>query len=320
MPSINYPNPLIVLVGPTAVGKTELAIQLAKQLNGEIVSADSRLFYRGMDIGTAKPSLADRQIVPHHLVDVAEPDDVWSLVVFQNAARQAILDIQSRRKLPFLVGGTGQYIRSVIEGWQAPPQQPDYRMRVALEKWAGEIGSLELHRRLSLVDPVAAASIDYSNLRRTVRALEVIFCTGRRFSEQRRKSISPYSLLLIGLIRSRTDLHTRIDQRIDMMLEMGFADEVRNLLDKGYSPQLPTLSAIGYREMISYIKGEMTLEEAVIQMKRMTRQFVRRQANWFKINDPHIHWFDANENTNAEIEAFIQSGQGWIMPENLIGI
>jgi len=318
MPLIRYPNPLVVLVGPTGVGKTELSIQLAQHLDGEIVSADSRLFYRGMDIGTAKPSIAERQIVSHYLIDVAEPDEVWSLVLFQKAARQAILDIQSRGRLPFLVGGTGQYIRAVAEGWQAPMQEPDYQMRRVLEKWATEIGQYELHRRLGLLDRDAAISIDPHNLRRTIRALEVIFCTGRRFSDQRQKSTSPYSLLVVGLIRPRADLYVRIDDRIDGMLKAGFADEVRNLLDKGYSPQLPTLSAIGYREMISYIKGEMTLEEAVIQMKRMTRQFVRRQANWFKINDPHIHWFVSNENTTAEIKALIQSQQGWILTEEFI--
>jgi tRNA dimethylallyltransferase len=271
-----------------------------------------------MDIGTAKPSIPERQIVPHHLVDVADPDEVWSLVLFQKAARQVIADIQSRGRLPFLVGGTGQYIRAVSEGWQAPMQEPDYQMREALEKWAAEIGRYELHRRLGLLDPEVAASIDPRNLRRTVRALEVIFCTGRRFSDQRKKSTSPYSLLTVGLIRPRTELYARIDKRIDAMLEAGFADEVRNLLDNGYSGELPTLSAIGYREMIFYVKGEMTLEEAVIQMKRMTRQFVRRQTNWFKINDPQIHWFDVNENTTAEIEAFIRSEQGWILPEKLI--
>ncbi|MDR3576353.1 MAG: tRNA (adenosine(37)-N6)-dimethylallyltransferase MiaA [Anaerolineaceae bacterium] len=315
MQSISFPNPLIVLIGPTAVGKTELSIELAEQLDGEIISADSRLFYRGMDIGTAKPSVADRQRIPHHLVDVAEPDQVWSLVSFQEAARQAIADIQSRANLPFLVGGTGQYIRAVSQGWQVPPQAPDDHMRSALEKWAVEIGPLELHRRLAVLDPTAAAAIDYSNLRRTVRALEVIFCTGRRFSDQRLKSDSPYSLLIIGLNRPRAELYSRIDQRIDSMLAAGFESEVRRLLDKGYSADLPTLSAIGYREMISYIKSEISLDEAVILMRRWTRQFVRRQANWFKPNDPQIHWFEVSQNTSAEIAAFIRTEQGWILPE-----
>ena len=185
----------MVIAGPTAVGKTEIALRVAERMGGEIVSADSRLFYKGMDIGTAKPTAAERDRVPHHLIDVSEPDERWSLTIFQERAQEVIAGIHARGKLPFLVGGTGQYIWAVIEGWLPPSQQPDPQLRAAIEGWAGEIGKDELYRKLALVDPGAAEVIDPRNLRRTVRALEVIFSSGRRFSEQRQKSPSPYDVL-----------------------------------------------------------------------------------------------------------------------------
>lgn len=308
------PSPLVVIVGPTAVGKTEIAIQVAERLGGEIISADSRLFYRGMDIGTAKPTGEERARVPHHLIDVADPDETWSLPVFQRAAREAISGVHARDRLPFLVGGTGQYIRAVTEGWEVPQQGPDPRLRASLERWAAEIGPEELLRRLAVLDPQAAGWIEARNVRRTIRALEVTLSTGRRFSEQRRRSQSPYSLLTIGLIRPRAELYRRVDERIEAMIAGGLVDEVRALLDRGYAPDLPTLSAIGYREIVAYIRGEMTLEEAITQMKRLTRRFVRHQANWFKETDPSIHWFPAGPDTPAAIEALIRSGEGWITP------
>jgi len=306
-----FPAPLVVIMGPTAVGKTQVALQLAERLNGEIVSADSRLFYRGMDIGTAKPTQAERERVPHHLIDVANPDEVWSLTLFQQAARQAIDEIHLRRRLPFLVGGTGQYIRAVTEGWLPPAQQPDPRLRSTLEKWALEIGSSELHRRLAVLDAQAAAVIQPQNLRRTVRALEVIFCTGERFSAQRLRQASPYSLLQIGLNRPREELYRRIDARIDAMLAAGFQSEASSLLAQGYSSELPAFSAIGYRQMIAFVSGQMTMDEAVIEMKRLTRQFVRRQANWFKVTDPNIHWFQVGPGTVDEVEALIRASKNW---------
>lgn len=303
--------PLVVILGPTAVGKTELSIRLAERFEGEIISADSRLFYRGMDIGTAKPGPEERARVPHHLIDVADPDNPWSLALFQQTARQAIKEIQARGRLPFLVGGTGQYLRAVSEGWRIPRAEPDPRLRLALEHWADEIGREGLHRRLAVLDPRAADRIDYRNLRRTVRALEVIFSTGERFSEQRRRGPSPYRLLQIGLIRPRSELYRRVDERIQSMLDAGLVEEVRVLLDQGYSPDLPPLSAIGYREIIAYLNGEVTLEVAVREIQRATRVFVRRQANWFKPDDPDIHWFelasDGIENTVTAVENFIRN-------------
>ena len=300
-------NPLFILVGPTAVGKTKLAIQLAERVNGEIVSADSRLFYRGMDIGTAKPTLEERARVPHHLVDVADPDEIWSLAVFQQKATEAIAGIHARGKLPFLVGGTGQYVRAVTEGWTPPEVKPDPRLRGVLERLAEEKGKYWLHEGLKRIDPTSAAKIDARNLRRTVRALEVIMTTGRSFSQQRGQSDSPYSLLVIGLKRPRVELYQRIDERIEAMFAAGFVDEVKSLLDKGYSPELPTLSAIGYRECIRVVNGQLSVEQAKVEIKRATRIFVRRQANWFKEDDPNIHWFKAgNENTVHLIEAVIR--------------
>lgn len=308
----DLPDPLVVIVGPTAVGKTEISLRLAEALGGEIVSADSRLFYRGMDIGTAKPSREERARVPHHLIDVCNPDETWSLAAFQAAAQEAIANVHRRSRLPFLVGGTGQYIRAVIEGWTAPPQEPDQKLRQVLEKWAGEIGAGELHRRLAILDPVAAARILPGNLRRTVRALEVIFSTGKRFDDQRKKQGSAYSLLIIGLRRPRAEIYQRVDARIEQMLADGLLEEVRNLLLDGYSAQLPTMSAIGYREMAAYLEGKMTLTDAIAAMKSLTHQYVRRQANWFKESDPKIHWFDAGTDCLAEILSLIQSCESWI--------
>jgi tRNA dimethylallyltransferase len=297
--------PLVVILGPTAVGKTELSIQLAQRLNGEIVSADSRLFYRGLDIGTAKPTAEERAKIRHHLVNIADPDQVLSLAQFQALAKAAIAEILRRRRLPFLVGGTGQYIRAISHGWQAPQVRPDRHLRVALESWAEQIGADGLHKRLGVLDPVAARKIDYRNLRRTVRALEVIFTSGYRFSEQRRKGKPQYRTLLVGLNRPRSELYERIDARIDTMLAQGFVQEVRGLLDRGYSPHLPSLSAIGYRQIIAHLAGEITLDQAVIEMRRATRVFVRRQANWFKMDDPQIRWFAIGPNTVDAVEAIV---------------
>jgi len=300
--------PLILVVGPTAVGKTELAIQLAERLpsGGEIVSADSRLFYRGMDIGTAKPSPEEQARVPHHLIDIADPDEILSLAVFQQKAREAIAGIHTRNKIPFLVGGTGQYIRAVTEGWNPPEVIPDERLRGELEKMKEERGPFWLHEKLRGLDRLAAEKIDPRNYRRTIRALEVILTTGKRFSEQRGQSGSPYHLIAIGLTRPRAELYERVDQRIDAMFANGFLEEVKRLLAKGYSPSLQAMSAIGYRESIRVVRGEINEEQAKAEIRRATRIFVRRQANWFKESDPNIRWFRAEEGVIFEIEAYIR--------------
>ena len=298
--------PLILIVGPTAVGKTEIAIQLAEKLDGEIVSADSRLFYRGMDIGTAKPSRAEQARVPHHLIDIANPDEILSLAVFQRKAREAIADIHMRNKLPFLVGGTGQYVRAVTEGWTPPEVEPDERLRGELERMKDERGINWLYEKLKDLDPVAAQKIDPRNYRRTIRALEVIMTTGRRFSDQRGQSKSPYHLITIGLTRPRAELYERIDQRIDQMFANGFVEEVKQLLAKGYSPALPTMSAIGYRECVRVVNRELNEEQAKVEIRRATRVFVRRQANWFKESDPNIRWFRVETGVTETIQEYIE--------------
>lgn len=287
--------PITVIVGPTAVGKTAYAIQLAKQHDGEIVSADSRYFFRGMTIGTAKPTPEEMDGVRHHLIDVSDPDDVWSLARFQAAADEAIRDIHARGKRVIVAGGTGQYIRALLHGWTPPELEARPELRRVLESMGREMGAKTFHEKLARIDPDAAAHIEYQNLRRTVRAFEVIFATGRRFSDQRRISEPPYDASVIGLIRDRAELYGRIDRRIDAMIENGFIDEVKALLEKGYEPTLPAMSAIGYPQIAAVLRGEMTLEDARALIRKGTHAYVRRQANWFKLDDPMIHWIDLSK-------------------------
>lgn len=297
---------LLLIVGPTAVGKTEIAVQLAQRLDGEIVSADSRLFYRGMDIGTAKPTREEQARVPHHLIDIAYPDQILSLAVFQQLAREIISDIHMRNNLPFLVGGTGQYVRAVTEGWNPPEVKPDEKLREELERMKEERGTYWLYEKLKAMDPQAAEKIDARNYRRTIRALEVIMTTGKKFSAQRGKIESPYYLISIGLTRPRAELYERVDQRIETMFANGFLEEVKRLLDQGYSPALPTMSAIGYRECVRVIKGELSEEQAKAEIRRATRVFVRRQANWFKESDPQFKWFRVEDGVVEQIDRYIR--------------
>ncbi len=301
--------PLLVIVGPTAVGKTSTSLELAKALAGEIISADSRYLYRGMDIGTAKPSLAERAAIPHHLIDITEPDQPWSLAQYKRAATVAIADIADRGNLPMLVGGTGQYIRAVLEGWTIPPRSSNPRLREELEGFAAASGAAALHTRLAEVDAQAAAAIDYRNVRRVVRALEVTLESGIPFSEQRRSEPPPYEVFQLGLNMPRADLYARIDHRVDEMLETGLLEEIETLLARGIDWNLPAMSALGYKQLGHYIRGECALDEAVQQIKRETRRFVRRQANWFQADDPAIHWFNPPD---ISIEVLIATVQKWL--------
>ncbi len=298
--------PLVAIIGPTAVGKTEISIYLAQRLNGEIISADSRLVYRGMDIGTAKPSLEDRARVPHHLIDVTEPENPWSLAVFRRAAHEAIEEVHLRGKLPFLVGGTGQYVIAILEGWSPPPKSGDPGLRRELEAFAATHGSQALHKRLADVDPDTASRIDHRNVRRVVRALEIYQVTGLPLSQQRMAHPPPFRVLRVGLTLPRSELYLRIDARIDAMLEAGLVKEVEGLLARGLSPDLPAMTAIGYHQIADYLQGVISLDEAVRRMRRATRQFVRRQSNWFKADDPHIHWFEARQGVEVSIVELVR--------------
>ena len=284
--------PLVIVVGPTAVGKTSVSLDLAEILNGEIVSADSRLVYCGMDIGTAKPSLSDRMRVPHHLLDIVRPDKTLTLADFQGQAYAAIDQISERGRIAFLVGGSGQYVRAVVEGWGIPKVAPDWQLRTELETFAETHGSEALHARLASLDPTAAKRIDYRNQRRVVRALEVTLVSGQPISNLQAKSPPPYRIYQVGLTRSRSVLYKRIDERIDKMLAAGLVDEVQQLVAAGFDWELPALSGLGYRQIGFYLQGLMSLDESIQLLRKETRRFLRQQATWFRLDDPRIHWFD----------------------------
>jgi len=311
----NLKRPVIFIVGPTASGKTDLSIQLAEVLNTEIISADSRYFYRMMEIGTAKPDLLEMSNIKHHMIDIANPNETISVAFYKQKVTEIIANLHQGGKIPIVVGGTGQYIHAILHNWEMPVIEADQQLRELLEKYAECYGKLKLHEFLQKIDPEAARIIDFRNLRRTVRAIEVMLKTGHRFSEQRRKEASNYSQKIIGIRWDRAVLYQRIDHRIDTMIQNGFIEEVRKLLELGYSSDLPAMSAIGYRELAGFLQGENSLEEAIILMKRNSRTYVRRQANWFKDNDPKIMWFEGNELDFRKVVAYIESEIGWIKPE-----
>lgn len=292
---------LIAIVGPTAVGKTTTAIALAELLDGEIVSADSRLLYQGMNVGTAKPTDRDMRGVRHHLIDVTTPDRHWTLAQYKCAATNAIDDVQHRGYIPLLVGGTGQYIRAIVEGWDIPPLPKDKKIRQELLSYAERHGSILLHRKLIELDQQAAESIDHRNTRRVIRALEVCISTGKPFSEQRTKTKPNYNILTIGLTMERSDLYARIDARIDNMFENGWIEEVRGLLDKGYTWDMPSMSALGYPEVGRFIREEIDLTETRRRIRRLSRRLVRRQASWFAIDDTNIEWYEMRCMSLAEL-------------------
>ena len=286
-------SPLVVIVGPTAVGKTRLSLHLAGELGAEIVSADSRQVYRGMDIGTDKPTAEERQRVLHHLVDVVDPDEEFTLARYQDMAYTAISDVLTRGRVPLLVGGTGLYIKAVVEGWGIPRVRPNEALRAELYQEAEARGGTALHARLRQVDPAAAEKIDPRNVRRVIRALEVYLETGRPISELQRRRPPPYWVLQIGLTMERAALYQRIDQRVDGMIERGLVGEVRGLVEQGYGYESPAMSGLGYRQVGCYLRGQISLEEAIRLIKRDTRRFVRQQYNWFRLDDEGIRWFRA---------------------------
>ena len=298
--------PLVVIVGPTAVGKTDLSVHLAQAMNGEIVSADSRQVYRGMDIGTAKATREEQGHAPHHLIDVVDPDQTLGLAQFQELATAAIADITARGRVPLLVGGTGQYVMAVVEGWKVPRVPPDEALRRNLYRQAEEEGTEALHARLHALDPAAAGRIDARNVRRVVRALEVCLLTGKPISEQQGKSPPPYRILILGLSLPRSELYRRIDDRVERMMDAGLEDEVRGLVTAGYGFDLPAMSGVGYGQFEPYLAGEAVLDDVVSEIKRATRRFVRHQANWFRPGDERIHWLEADGNPHQAALALLR--------------
>lgn len=282
---------VLFLVGPTASGKTAAALELARRAPVEVVNADSRQVYRGLSIGAAKPTAAEQAIVRHHVIDVAAPDEPFSLAAFLELARAAIDDIGSRGKTPVVVGGSGQYAWALAEGWRPPTAPPNDALRRELEAVAEREGPDALHARLRAIDPGAADAIDPRNVRRVARAIEVYEATGKPFSRQRRKTPPDFAPVVLGLRPpSRAELHRRIDARVDAMLAQGWLDEVRALLDAGCSPALPSFSAAGYRELAAHLAGELSLDDAIERAKYATHRLARAQGAWFRPSDQRIAW------------------------------
>lgn len=307
------PLPLIAILGPTAVGKTDLAIAIAKTVDGEIISADSRQIYRYMDIGTAKPSTEQLAQVKHHLIDIVNPDENLTVAQYQRMAYETINHIHQTGHVPFLVGGTGQYITAVIEGWSIPEVPPNVTLRLELEAYVSKHGSEALHNNLSLVDPVAAGRIDHHNVRRVIRALEVFQQTGQPITHLQQKHPPPFQVLRIGLTLDRAALYQRADKRTDDMMEAGFLNEVRRLLDMGYSRQLPSLSGIGYAQLIDHLLDGVALAEAISATKHITHDFIRRQYTWFRGHDSGIVWHNVQE---SDLETIRQQISQWLQEAN----
>ncbi|MDQ0206259.1 tRNA (adenosine(37)-N6)-dimethylallyltransferase MiaA [Alkalicoccobacillus murimartini] len=281
---------LLVIAGPTAVGKSDLGIKLAKALDGEVISGDSMQVYKGMDIGTAKVTTKEMDGVPHHLIDIKEPDESFSVAEFQERCTVLLDDLAKRNKQPVLVGGTGLYIQSITHSYQFADRPEDREFRLRLENMAATDGNESVHKLLAAVDPQAALDIHQNNVRRVIRALEVHHVTGEPFSKQQiQEPTRPF--LAIGLDLDRDLLYQRINQRVDKMMEDGLLSEVQSLMEQGLNDQ-PSAQAIGYKEIIMYLRGECTKEEAIDLLKRNSRRYAKRQLTWFR-NKMDITWFDA---------------------------
>ncbi len=304
-------HPLVVIVGPTAVGKSRLAIEIAKELNGVIISADSMQVYKGMNIGTAKIEKDQRENIPHYLIDIRDPDQDWSVVDFIEEVKKLIPQIHKRGKLPIIVGGTGFYLWALLKGFSFPIIPADKELRARLEKESVST----LYSRLSTIDSKAAEKIHPNDKKRIIRALEVYELTGKPISEFQKNKVSDslrlnmrghhISPLLIGLILPREELYAHINQRVDSMLEKGLIKEVQNLLAEGCSKNLSSFQALGYKEVVSYLEGKYNFEEMVALLKKNTRKFAKRQITWFKRFE-NIRWFDSENLNTVEVIKYIK--------------
>ena len=290
-------KPLVIILGPTAVGKTDVAIEIAKRINGEIISADSMQVYKYMDIGTAKPDKDEMEGIKHYLIDEIEPDKEFNAAIFQQKAFEYIDKILSRGKIPIVAGGTGLYINSLIYPLDFTDGISNWEYRDELNKIAENMGNDHIHNLLREIDPISACQIHPNNRKRVIRALEVYKETGKTMSYYKKKSKDkkgPYNSLLIGLTMERQLLYERINQRVDIMIEKGLVNEVRGILDRGYNKELTSMLGIGYKEIIKYLEGKYTLDEAIYILKRDTRRFAKRQLTWFRSIE-NINWYNIRE-------------------------
>jgi tRNA dimethylallyltransferase len=287
--------PLVVIAGPTAAGKSDIAVELALKFDGEVISADSVQLYRYFDIGAAKLNKEERKGIPHHLFDILEPDQPFSVAEYQEMARKKIQEINDRGKLPFLVGGTGLYIQAVIDPFEFPETKGHEEIRKKLRKIWSSGGKEVLYQRLQKIDPVSAEKIHPNDFRRISRALEVYYLTGRKISsytKKRRESF--YNLAMVGLTRGRAELYHRIEARVDEMFAEGLVEEVKSILNMGYDPKIKPLQSLGYKQVVEYLRGDCELSEAIANTKKATRNYAKRQMTWFR-RDNRIHWFSLSD-------------------------
>lgn len=285
---------LVAVIGPTAVGKTRLSIDLAERLGTEVISGDSMLVYRRMDIGTAKPDAVERRGIPHHLIDILEPDEEFSVVDFQAQAGRLISTINLAGRIPVLAGGTGLYVKALLEGYTFNAVEGNDAIRNRLAALADQHGSAYLHARLQEASPETAAKLHPNDLRRIIRALEIYELSGETVSRQRKTDGLLYDALVIGLTMSREKLYQRINQRVDIMMEMGLVDEVSRLLKEGVPPDSQAMQGIGYKEIAAYLKGESSLPEAIDRLKQATRNFAKRQMTWYRRMN-YVEWVNVDE-------------------------
>ncbi|WP_066288746.1 tRNA (adenosine(37)-N6)-dimethylallyltransferase MiaA [Bacillus sp. FJAT-29937] len=290
---------LVVLIGPTAVGKTKLSVELAKRLNGEIISGDSMQIYKGMDIGTAKIKPDEMEGIPHHLIDIKDPMEPFSVAEFQELVREKITEITLRGKLPMIVGGTGLYIQSVIYDYHFSDAPSDEAFRLMLEKKAEAEGNESVHLELCKIDPVSAERIHPNNVRRVIRALEVFHCTGKTINElqENQKPELMYNAAVIGLTMDREILYQRINTRVDLMINEGLLAEVERLFNEGIK-DCQSIQAIGYKELYEYFSHSISLEETISQLKQNSRRYAKRQLTWFR-NKMNVDWFDMSDVVNT---------------------
>jgi tRNA dimethylallyltransferase len=293
---------IAIIVGPTAVGKTDISIGVAKALDGEIISADSAQVYRYMDIGTAKIKPEEMQGVRHHMLDVADPDQSFSVAQFRNSCQQYIQDISARGKLPMVVGGAGLYINSLLNNLEFTASVGDEEFRNEMQEIADNKGNEYLHAMLKDMDPDSYSRLHPNDVRRVIRALEVYKFTGKtisNFQEESRRAPERYHYAFVGLTMDRQRLYDRIDLRVERMLAAGLVEEVKGLLNMGYDESLVSMQALGYKEILQYLRGELSYDEAVFVLKRDSRHYAKRQLTWFR-RDQRIQWFDVEEYTNKE--------------------